>query len=210
MLEDKSITKEPSTEAISDRMRRIRFRMAKEHTKFAQEVRLIPRRAIWLVIVLYLIAQAVAQSVIAFKEMPWPSFSYLFNALAFAGVITGISIPIACLIFLIGYVHVDARRRGMNAGMWTMLVIILLPVYLGIGFIIYFLLREPLPYACPQCGASVNARFNYCPSCKYNLRPSCPNCRKEVRLGDRYCPHCSSDLSLGTAILEKDASAARG
>ena len=108
--------------------------------------------------------------------------------------ITAVSIPIACLIFLIGYVYRDAKRRGMNAGLWTVIIIILLPAYLAIGFILYFILREPLPYSCPQCHATVSARFNYCPSCKFNLRPSCPSCMREVRLEDRYCPNCAADL----------------
>ena len=82
----------------------------------------------------------------------------------------------------------DAKRRGMNSTLWTVLVLILLPAYFVTGFIIYFLLREPLPYKCSRCNAVVSARFNYCPECKFNLRPSCPSCRREVRLGDRYCP----------------------
>ena len=56
------------------------------------------------------------------------------------------------------------------------------------------LVREPLPYNCPQCSAVVSARFNYCPACKFNLRPACSNCRREVRLTDRFCPHCAQEL----------------
>ncbi len=209
MSDEKIVTKEPSSEAISGRVQRIRFRMAREKVRLVEEIRLVPRGAVWLVVCLYLIAQAVAQTVIAFKQMPWPDYSYTFNAVAFGGVLTGLSIPVACLIFLIGYVYVDAKRRGMSAGVWTMVVIILLPAWLGIGFILYFLLREPLPYACPQCGGTVSARFNYCPGCKFNLRPSCPQCRKEVRLEDRYCSHCSADLAAKTGLSGPDASASQ-
>ena len=209
MSEEKNITKEPSIDAISDRVRRIRFRMTREHTRFADEIRLIPRGAIWWVVGLYLIALVVASAVIRFKFMPWPEYSYAFNALGFGGVMTGASIPIACLIFLVCYIYVDAKRRGMNAGLWTILVIILMPAYLGIGFILYFLLREPLPYACPQCANAVSARFNYCPSCKFNLRPSCPQCRREVRLEDRYCPNCSADLAAGAAPRGQDVAASQ-
>ncbi|HYK88726.1 MAG TPA: zinc ribbon domain-containing protein, partial [Acidobacteriota bacterium] len=77
------------------------------------------------------------------------------------------------------------------------IVVILLPAWLGIGFILYFLLREPLPYPCPQCAANVSARFNFCPSCKFNLRPTCPECRREVQLDDRFCPHCAAELKGG-------------
>ncbi len=184
-----------STDAISERVRRIRFRMSREHSRFVDEIRLIPARLVFAVICLYLVAEALGLTVLIAEEgLPWPQLSYRMNLLALAGAITGVSIPIACLIFLIGYVYRDAKRRGMNAGLWTVLVVVLLPAYLGIGFIIYFLLREPLPYPCPNCHATVSARFNYCPSCKFNLRPSCPSCRREVRLEDRFCTNCAADL----------------
>src|SRR5262249_10534931 len=94
-----------------------------------------------------------------------------------------------------GYVYRDARRRGMNAVLWTLLVIILLPAWLLLGFVIYFLVREPLPYHCTQCGAMVSARFNYCPNCKYHLRPACSHCQREVGEFDPYCPHCGNDIT---------------
>ena len=153
---------------------------------------------------LFLVAQAVGLTVMTFEDgLPWPQLSFRLNLLAMVGVITAASIPVACLIFLIGYVYRDAKRRGMSAGLWTILVIVLLPVYLGIGFILYFLLREPLPYSCPGCGETVSARFNYCPGCKFNLRPACPGCRREVRLEDRFCPHCSMELAGSHAALRK-------
>ncbi len=201
MSDEKRIPNGFASDPIAERMRRIRFRMTREHTRFRSEIRLIPGKLVSLVAILYVIAQVVGQVVIRFKEGPWPEYSYRVNALGIAGIITGVSIPIACLIFLIGYVYCDARRRNMSASLWTILVVILLPAYLGIGFIIYFLLREPLPYACPHCGETVNARFNFCPTCKFNLRPSCPNCRREVRLGDRFCPHCAAELAGNRASL---------
>lgn len=60
------------------------------------------------------------------------------------------------------------------------------------------MVREPLPSDRPQCGATVSARFNFCPACKYNLRPSCPQCKREVRAGDMYHPYCAPELA-GTA-----------
>jgi hypothetical protein len=115
--------------------------------------------------------------------------------LAVAGLVTAASIPIAAFLFLVAYINRDAARRGMNSTLWTVLVLILMPAYFVTGFIIYFLLREPLPYNCPQCNAVVSARYNYCPGCKFNLRPACPACRREVRLDDRYCPHCAQELA---------------
>ena len=63
-----------------------------------------------------------------------------------------------------------------------------------LGFIIYLLMREPLPYNCPQCGTTVDARFNFCPNCKCNLHPSCPQCKHELAETDKFCPFCGNDL----------------
>jgi hypothetical protein len=120
-------------------------------------------------------------------------------SLALAGIITGVSLCFATIIFLIAYVNRDAKRRGMNSTLWTLLAIILLPGYLIIGFMVYFLMREPLPYPCPQCGTSVGARFNFCPNCKCNLHPSCPNCKREVAETDKYCPYCAHELGTASA-----------
>lgn len=190
---------QPVTEPLSEKLRLIRFRMSKERIRFSDEIRLVPRRLVAVVIVLYLAAVATMLIVnlngLANNGDPWPpDLSQAVRALALAGIVTAVSLPIACMLFLIGYVHRDARRRGMNAVLWTLLVIVLMPAYLATGFIIYFLLRDPLPYHCPHCGALVSARFNYCPRCKYNLQPTCPQCRREVGDADVYCPHCGSDV----------------
>ncbi len=196
MSEKKNSGNGLSSEPISEKMRLIRFRMTKEHTTFRAELRVIPRRLVLVTIALFIIAQAIIQAVIHYtSELPFEEFSRSTNAWISAGICTLVSIFVAALLFLIGYVHSDAKRRGMNATMWTILVVILLPAWLFFGFIIYFLLREPLPYACPQCGTDVSARFNFCPNCKFNLRPACPQCRLEVQLGDRFCPHCASELA---------------
>jgi len=73
-------------------------------------------------------------------------------------------------------------------------LLVLTPAYFAIGFIVYFLMRQPLPYNCPQCGTTVGARFNFCPNCKCNLHPSCPQCKIEVVEGDKFCPYCAYDL----------------
>jgi hypothetical protein len=102
-----------------------------------------------------------------------------------------------------GYVNKDAKRRGMSSALWTLVVLVFVPGYLVLGFIIYLLMREPLPYQCPQCAATVGARFNFCPNCKCNLHPSCPNCKHEVGEADKYCAYCGQDLAAGsTAVAE--------
>jgi RNA polymerase subunit RPABC4/transcription elongation factor Spt4 len=111
----------------------------------------------------------------------------LLQLLAVFGMVTGIAIVAAAFILLIGYVNRDAKRRGMSPTLWTVIAIFV--PYL-VGLILYFVMREPLPFNCPRCGRLVNAQFNFCPACQCNLRPNCPNCRREIRSGDRFCPHC--------------------
>jgi ABC-type Fe3+ transport system permease subunit len=187
--------------SFHERKRLNRLRRRKENLHFWDEFRIIPRGLIWIVVALFLIAQIIAFSVNRWNAQHYgdlfpyelrdtPALAYL----ALAGIITGASLIVATLIFMIAYVNRDAKRRNMNSTLWTLLAIILLPGYLIIGFMVYFLMREPLPYPCPQCGTSVGARFNFCPNCKCNLHPSCPNCKREVVETDKFCPYCSNDL----------------
>jgi hypothetical protein len=78
----------------------------------------------------------------------------------------------------------------MKAILWLLLAIFVPDL---IGVLIYFLMREPLPLKCAECGALGNARYNYCPNCGHNYRPTCPQCKQEARPGDHYCPNCAYD-----------------
>jgi len=195
MVNAQKSVKEPVGDPFSERLRLIRFRMEKEHFRFSDEVRLIPRRLVVILILFFVIAQLVGQVVRALNGPPWPEMSATMNILAVAGAVTGFSIFIAMIILLVAYVNRDAKRREMNSTLWTMLVLVLMPAYFVTGFIIYFLLRDPLPLNCPQCNSTVSARFNYCPECKFNLRPTCPQCAREVRLSDRFCSYCAFELA---------------
>ena len=197
---------QPVSTPFNEKIRLIRFRMKKERLRFSDEIRLVPRWLIFLVIALFVAAQAAGLiiNLSGIAGAPWPpGYSKTVASLILAGAITALAIPLAVLLFLVAYVNRDAERRGMNSTLWTLLVLVLLPAYVAIGFIIYFLVREPLPFKCPHCGATVTARFNFCPRCKYNLRPACPQCQREVSETDHYCPHCAFQL---TAARE-DASA---
>jgi len=65
----------------------------------------------------------------------------------------------AFYMLMIGYVNRDARRRGMSPAFWTVIMIFLLAS--GIGFIVYFLLREPLVLNCPKCDEKVDDNFQF-------------------------------------------------
>jgi biotin transporter BioY len=73
---------------------------------------------------------------------------------------------LAAVVLLTGYVNRDAKRRGMNVVLWTILV---LAIPHAIGFVVYFLVRQPLRTPCPACGAPVPGSVSYCPSCGSKL-----------------------------------------
>jgi len=188
---------------INETMRMIRWRKTNEKTSFREAVRLIPRWLVRVVIGLFLAAHAITQLVIAYVPEAQSAFdleaSPWLRALAMAGIVTAVSLFLAAFIFLLAYINRDAKRRGMSYGTWT-LIAALVPYFIGV--LAYFLVREPMLYACPQCRATVSARFNYCPSCKFNLRPTCPQCKREVRIEDHFCPNCAYDLTTKETAVD--------
>ena len=181
----------------NERMRMIRLRRKKEAFRFRNEFRIVPAWLKVLCFVLYLIAVGV--TIVVVRYNPDMRMNDLKDDVATAtvaaiGAVTAVAILMSTFILMLGYVNRDAKRRGMNSALWTLLVLVLSPGYVGIGFIIYFLIREPLPYPCPRCSQPVGPRFNFCPNCKCDLHPSCPNCRREISETDKFCPYCAQDL----------------
>lgn len=124
-----------------------------------------------------------------------------FNLLIFASVF-------AFLPLLIGvYVYRDAKRRNMNAPLWT-IIAILAPSL--IGFIIYLLVRGNYSnLKCPRCEATVTEQFVVCPKCGAKLRPTCPNCSMAVEPDWSVCPKCTHPLpavqdDITTPVCLKD------
>jgi hypothetical protein len=197
------------SDSFNERVRLIRLRRKKENFRFWDEFRIIPRWLVVLVIFLFLAGQAIAVIVnldaVQHGGTVYPPDFQNEPALAFlasAGMAAGASLVLGGMLFLIAYVNRDAKRRGMNSALWTILVILFLPTWGLVGLIIYLLMREPLPYNCPQCAATVGARFNFCPNCKCNLHPSCPQCKREVVETDKFCPFCGNDLKTAANAVE--------
>jgi RNA polymerase subunit RPABC4/transcription elongation factor Spt4 len=94
-------------------------------------------------------------------------------------------------VLLVGYVNADAKRRGMNSLLWTLLAAL---VPNAIGFILFFVLREPLMRICSHCRAKVQPGFAFCPHCGAALSPACPACRRPVEPGWANCPYCGAAL----------------
>jgi RNA polymerase subunit RPABC4/transcription elongation factor Spt4 len=147
------------------------------------EVSIIPLWA-WILAAISFLAMQVVAQLIRQPDAPTPFVRALMGLLVGAVV--------ACYLLLIGYITRDARRRGMSPVLWT-LVAILVPN--ALGMILYFILRQPIRSACPQCGSFVQSGFNFCPHCSHKLSPSCPKCQHMVTATDVYCPYCGTPLT---------------
>ena len=98
----------------------------------------------------------------------------------------------ASYVLLVGYVSRDVKRRKMPAALW-MLIVVLMPG--GIGAVVYFLLRQPLLRACPNCRTEVMSSYHFCPQCQFQMAPVCGRCFRGVQITDVYCTQCGHDLA---------------
>lgn len=113
------------------------------------------------------------------------------SPLPFLAVLLFIAVIFSVYVLLLGYIAVDARRRGMRALVWVLLAIF---TPSAIGIILYFILRDPLLHPCPRCGAGAKAMFPYCPSCGASLANVCPSCKNAVEPGWSHCARCGAQL----------------
>jgi Phospholipase_D-nuclease N-terminal len=77
-----------------------------------------------------------------------------------AGLFGGVVITtwLVCL----GFVFADARRRAMRPILWV-LVAALFPHLLG--FLLYFVLRQPIAAPCTHCGQNIPLQQQFCAWC---------------------------------------------
>lgn len=161
------------------------------HTGFTAELKIIPGWAWGLAVIAFFAAQWFFNIPLAHQASPPPAW-----ARPLLGILAGVGA--GAFLLLIGYVNRDAKRRGMSPVLWTIVVIV---IPNALGFILYFLLRQPMRRACPQCGYFVETGFNFCPRCSYKLSPSCPQCKRVVGVDDVYCPYCGTSLRSQVAPI---------
>jgi hypothetical protein len=107
----------------------------------------------------------------------------------FLGLLVGI--VFAGWMLLVGYVHNDAARRGMNKWLWTA-VVLFIPN--AIGFILYLLTRKQLLAECPNCHAAIQPTYRFCPKCATPRLAVCGHCNTPIMPGDQYCNNCGRML----------------
>jgi hypothetical protein len=153
-------------------------------TRFNAEIRIVPPWAWALAAIAFVAAQVFFNVAVPHHSDAPPAWARVL-----LGLLAGIAV--GCFLLFIGYINRDAKRRAMSPTLWT-IVSIIIPNALGI--ILYFVLRQPLRGACPQCGNAVQTGFNFCPRCSCKLSPSCPQCQRVVGATDIYCPYCATSL----------------
>lgn len=114
------------------------------------------RLAAWIVFGCVLTGALVAGYFFAVER--GPSWVILLYGLA---AITG-GLFLATWLLGLGYIYADARRRAMRPVLWV-LIALLLPHLLG--FLLYFVLREPVAARCLHCGNTIPAEQRFCSWC---------------------------------------------
>lgn len=160
-------------------------------SRVTRELSVIPRAGLIFTVT---IVGAIAFAILVFPHDP-PFAERVFIAAL-------VSVLILVYGLLVSYVYADAKRRGMRAVLWT-LVAAFVPN--ALGFIVYFLLREPVLQSCKQCGTTAKREFAFCPSCGATLHPACPSCQKPVEAVWTHCAHCGTPLHRRPSEDAEDA-----
>lgn len=114
----------------------------------------------------------------------------------FPFIILLLLVCIAIPVFLGVFVYRDAKSRGMEPWLWT-LIAILAPSL--IGLIIYLIVRrDHIVLSCPSCGSEVQEHFTTCPGCGQKLKAGCPNCGTALKPEWKICPQCGREITDAT------------
>jgi hypothetical protein len=160
-------------------------------SRFEQEWALVPTAARVIAVIGALFIVALMGLLFLVPPMAEGEFPHpmLWGFFALTSLIP--SALLAVTILLVGYIWADSGRRGMNQLGWTLLAVF---VPSAIGIILYFLLRDPLPLACPSCHSPVGKDLACCARCGTTVRPACPECRRPSKNGWTHCGYCGALL----------------
>jgi hypothetical protein len=159
-------------------------------SRFEQEFALVPTGARWTAVLVVLAFATLMAGIFLAPVGVRDPHSLPFVFPIFLASLVGAAF-LGAFVLLVGYVFADAKRRGMNHVLWTLLAIF---IPNAIGIILYFILRDPLPVPCPSCGAPAKKGHAYCAGCGTAVRVACPQCRQPVEPGWRNCARCGAAL----------------
>ena len=101
----------------------------------------------------------------------------------------------ALLFMGAGWVYSDARRRGLNAGLWALLCLVLFPYLLGfVIYVVMVLVRDQRMAVCPRCSARLGGNLAFCTVCGTQLQRTCAQCGAKLPQEAAFCGSC------GTAV----------
>jgi hypothetical protein len=165
-------------------------------TRFDEEWALVPAGVRWVAVLVFLAMAGLMASLFLLPLIAEHEYrGLLFVFPLFLMTLIG-AVALAIYVLLVGYVYGDARRRGMNQVMWTLLAVF---IPSAVGVILYFILRDPIPVPCPSCGTPARKGHAYCASCGAAVRAACPQCRQPLEAGWRNCVRCGTPLASGAA-----------
>jgi hypothetical protein len=163
-------------------------------TRFDEEWALVPAGARWVAALVFLAMGGLMASLFLLPLLVQHEYKgLLFVFPIFLLSLIG-AVMLAIYVLLVGYVYGDARRRGMNQVMWTLLAIF---IPSAVGVILYFILRDPIPVPCPSCETPARKGYAFCASCGAAVRSACSQCRQPVEAGWRNCVRCGAALPQG-------------
>ena len=118
-------------------------------SRFDQEWALVPTGARWTAALVALAFAALMAGIFLLPALAEQNMKALLILSPFFLLTLLGAVPIAIYVLLLGYVWGDARRRGMNHVMWTLLALF---IPSAVGIILYFILRDPVPVRAPRAG----------------------------------------------------------
>jgi len=89
------------------------------------------------------------------------------------------------------YIYRDSKKRNMSPVLWVA-ICILFPYLLG--FLVYFLVRDPMPLKCPECQSVVSKEDKFCQQCGFKLGIACQKCGGALLSGAKFCRNCGTQL----------------
>jgi predicted RNA-binding Zn-ribbon protein involved in translation (DUF1610 family) len=159
-------------------------------SRFWREVSIVPSAARAVAAVLYVVMGLAVVGAIMVTPPKGMGGPLGLGVLMVLTLLACLLLPV--FVLLCGYVYADARRRGMNYGLWTLLAVF---IPNAVGIILYFILRKPLPATCPSCRAALAPELAFCPACGAANQTVCAQCRRAIQAGWTHCGHCGAAIA---------------